>query len=366
MIDKIIPFAEISAEIKNNFLADFKQIEIFQKHIGESGTPVFYDVETTGLSPKESYLYLIGMLYEKDGYYVLHQMFAETIDEEAELVRDFSKFISELHNHYLVHYNGNQFDRPYVEYKCEQYHVPSPFTDHNTVDLYQLYKPCKKLFHLKSMRLAAMEQFLNPDMQRKYPNGKECISYYQKVSAIKGLELKYHIHHEDEYQTYIDTLLGHNREDLMGTMLICSLSAYFQWDADCLNEGNLIQCQILDKESSSPKYQITYQSNRNFSVSLNLEYQNIHLLIENEMIILTLPIYENQIRLYHRNYKDYVYLTNEDYAIPKSLSSFMESSLYEKASEVNCYTWLKITTQLLENNEQPKQLLLHYLKYFFN
>ena len=39
----------------------------------------FFDIETTGFSPNNTNLYLVGMAYEKDGEWVLEQWFAENL-----------------------------------------------------------------------------------------------------------------------------------------------------------------------------------------------------------------------------------------------------------------------------------------------
>lgn len=51
--------------------------------------PCFFDIETTGLSPKANYVYLIGSLSRSDGNWKFRQWFAENIDEEPEILRLF-------------------------------------------------------------------------------------------------------------------------------------------------------------------------------------------------------------------------------------------------------------------------------------
>ena len=43
---------------------------------------LFIDIETTGLSPKNSDLYLIGTGFVEDGKWVVRQFFGENADEE--------------------------------------------------------------------------------------------------------------------------------------------------------------------------------------------------------------------------------------------------------------------------------------------
>ena len=47
---------------------------------------LFLDIETTGLSPENSYIYLIGVICIKDGQKKLHQWFLEDFSEEKKLI----------------------------------------------------------------------------------------------------------------------------------------------------------------------------------------------------------------------------------------------------------------------------------------
>ena len=88
---------------------------------------LFFDIETTGLSADISSLYLIGCVYYEQGNWQLIQWFADEYHEEQELMKAFFEFVGNYS--YLLHYNGNGFDIPYLEKKCKQYDLPNTF-DH--------------------------------------------------------------------------------------------------------------------------------------------------------------------------------------------------------------------------------------------
>ena len=64
--------------------------KFFQKY---NFTPVFYDIETTGLSRNSTYLYLIGAVGIEDETWNFYQWMAENANEEETILRIFSQFL---------------------------------------------------------------------------------------------------------------------------------------------------------------------------------------------------------------------------------------------------------------------------------
>mgnify|MGYP000022454059 FL=1 len=143
--------------------------KFFQKY---NFTPVFYDIETTGLSRNSTYLYLIGAVGIEDETWNFYQWMAENANEEETILRIFSQFLQQCD--LLISYNGDRFDQPYLEARYEKYGIPSPFTGKQSLDLYLTLKPLKSLLKLSAMKQPCMEEFLGIK-DRIYDNGKECI-----------------------------------------------------------------------------------------------------------------------------------------------------------------------------------------------
>ena len=158
---------------------DFESVKFFtgkffQKY---NFSPVFYDIETTGLSRNSTFLYLIGAAAIEDETWYLYQWMAENAGEEETILRIFSQFLQGFD--YTVSYNGNNFDQPYLENKYEKYQIPSPFEGKKSLDLYVTLKPLKKLLKLPAMKQPCMEEFLGI-RDRIYTDGKECIRLYKE------------------------------------------------------------------------------------------------------------------------------------------------------------------------------------------
>ena len=76
---------------------------------------LFLDIETTGFLSSGSTIYLIGCAFFSEGNWMIRQWFAQSADEEGELVRVFLTFAEQYT--YLIHYNGNTFDLPFIKHK---------------------------------------------------------------------------------------------------------------------------------------------------------------------------------------------------------------------------------------------------------
>ena len=198
---------------------DFKTVKFFtgkffQKY---NFTPVFYDIETTGLSRNSTYLYLIGAVGIEDETWNFYQWMAENASEEETILRIFSQFLQQCD--LLISYNGERFDQPYLEARYEKYGIPSPFTGKQSLDLYLTLKPLKSLLKLSAMKQPCMEEFLGIK-DRIYDNGKECIKLYKDFLKKR-----------DAFTA--DEILGHNLEDVLGLGRIFDMLGYL-----CIYDGD--------------------------------------------------------------------------------------------------------------------------------
>ena len=136
---------------------------------------LFFDIETTGFSAKTSYLYLIGCLYFQEGAPKIKQWFAETPSDEPVLLFEFFEFLKNFK--YLIHYNGNGFDIPYLMQKCAHYNLSYNFESIKSVDLYKILSPFKSLLKLENLKQKTVENYLGISRKDVY-NGGELISVY--------------------------------------------------------------------------------------------------------------------------------------------------------------------------------------------
>ena len=72
-------------------------------------SPIFYDIETTGLSRYSTFVYLIGAVRYEQNLWILTQWLAESPEEESLIIEEFTRYIQGATC--TIQYNGNRFDQ---------------------------------------------------------------------------------------------------------------------------------------------------------------------------------------------------------------------------------------------------------------
>ncbi len=302
-------------------------------------TPVFYDIETTGLSRKSTFLYLVGAVGIEDETWYFFQWMGENSNEEATILRIFSQFLERYD--LLISYNGERFDQPYLEARYEQYGLPSPFRGKDSLDLYQKLKPLKTLLKLSSMKQPCLEEFLGIK-SRIYNNGKECIQLYKDFLKKRDT-------------VTAEEILGHNLEDVLGLGRIFEMLGYL-----CLYDSDYkITCTEADEEAVIFSLELPCSlpaefSNGNRSFYITGKNNSVRFIVQAE---------RGRLKQYYQNYRDYYYLPEEDTAIPKVLGGGIDKKHRKAATKDTCYTWFDCTGKFPENPQMQKQYLEHTLPY---
>jgi len=276
--------------------------------------PVFFDIETTGLHHKYSYMYIIGILYQANGKWTLRQWFAEKPSDETVILKAFINFIKPTYH--LVHYNGNSFDLPYLQSRCKFHNISTKIFDTlESLDLYRYIKPYQKKLGLEKLTQKSIEQFLGLPRKDTF-SGKELIEVY------KG-----YLQSGDE--KCLQQLLLHNQEDIVNMSSLIALTSY-----QYFFEGNY---DIID---------ITFDTN-NLIINLKLDYliaqpliyeDTQYLLSLNEGIaMIKVPLYHGTLKYFYEPYQDYYYLPAEDKAIHKSVATYVDREYRTPATAKNCY-----------------------------
>lgn len=277
----------------------------------------FFDIETTGLSPQVSSVYLIGAAwFSGDGLY-LKQWFADDYISEKEILASFSLFTENFP--VFVHYNGSTFDIPYLEKKYKAHGLPSPFARKENLDLYRATGKRKKWFGTANMKLTTMERFLG--FQRKdCHTGKDCIQLYTEYMQKKYFRDNLAIDHKNQ-------LLLHNQDDLYGTVLCSQLLYYVSYQPETPD------FQLRDMTAILSDSQKGY-----FPVSLAIEQDSIFYSFDANKIEITIPLCQGTLYHFYKDYKNYYYLPEEDTAVHKSVGIYVDSAHRQKATAANCYT----------------------------
>ena len=146
---------------------------------------LFIDIETTGFTAKSASLYLIGCAYYENELWHSIQWFADGTAQEAALIEAFFEFAAPYTH--LIHFNGNQFDLPFISQKCSQLSLSYDFSAFTGIDLYKRIFPFRHFLKLPNCKQKTLERFLG--IFRKDPyDGGQLISIYR--DTVKCLNTK--------------------------------------------------------------------------------------------------------------------------------------------------------------------------------
>lgn len=286
----------------------------------KTDTFCFFDIETTGLSAKISSLYLIGVLWYDltDKRIHTRQWFADDYISEKEILCAFTEFIREFTT--LVHYNGSGFDIPYIEKKCGELDLPSPFYNIKSLDIYREIRSMKPLFKIPDLKLFTVEK-LAGFMRKDILSGKECIDIYSRFMQKKYFR-------DPAVDAEKQKLLLHNIEDIIGTYYCAGLLSY--------------KCSMTYKNHfHAPDDQtllhIDFLSSETFPAFAQWKSNCYTLQFEHDTVALDISMYDGELRHFFKDYKNYFYLPSEDTAIHKSVGAYVEKEFRRQAKASECY-----------------------------
>lgn len=282
------------------------------RKLGSPKELLFLDIETTGLSPSNAQIYLIGALsYTENSGWVLHQWFADSLSAEEEMLRSFFDFARSFRT--LIHYNGDSFDLPFLLRCSAQYGIPAPFSEMNSLDLYRAIRPYRKIFGTERMNQKRMEQFLGAERADRY-SGAELISVYEEWLGTGEHALQ-------------QRLLLHNEEDVSSLPQLLSLLSY----------RDLFSGTFFDISASLETDSVCFscRSESFVPVAISCEFPFFKLSAETDRLTLTVPVFSGTLSHFFENYRDYYYLPLENRVIHRSLAEFVDRSAKVRASAQN-------------------------------
>ena len=289
-----------------------------------AGKALFVDIETTGLKKETTSLYLIGCGYYTPEGFMTRLFFADRSSEESEILRAFAVFIKDYSN--LFHFNGMKFDIPYLEYKAAKYSMNSLFDDMVQTDVYRLCAPLRFLLFPDSMRQKAIESFLEIPREDLY-NGGELIEVYKRYESYPN---------DDD----LSLLITHNREDVLGMHLIMPILSYLDFkDADLKFAGYKINSYTDYNGENLEELILEYTTGISVARSFVSKTESMYLKYSADTgrVLIRLPIYTCEMKIFFDNWRDYRYLPEEDTIIPKELACSLGKNRYKKATKETCY-----------------------------
>ena len=311
---------------------------------------LFIDIETTGFTAKSSCLYLIGCAYFLAGKWQTIQWMAESCEQETSVIKAFFEFARPYR--YLLHFNGNNFDLPFILQKCAQHSLPFHFEDFQGIDLYRRIAPYKYFLRLPNCKQKTLEQFLNINRQDVF-SGAELIGIYHD-----------YIRNPSEFAE--NSLFLHNADDLKGMLEALPVLAYY----DLFNQpirAKKVQANYYKDISGSRRREliILFDLDNPLPRPITTHVNNCIFRGDGSECSLKIPIFEGELKYFYSNYQDYYYLPDEDVALHKSVAGFVDRACRIPASAANCYTrkyavylpqWDFLFTPFFKRDYQSREL----------
>ena len=284
---------------------------------------LYFDIETTGLSRKYCSIYLIGAMYYEEGSWKYAQWFADNYNDEANIIMAFQKFIKDYDS--IIHFNGDSFDIPFLNERAEKYNIDLGLDRLKSIDIYKEISTLKNILSLPNLRQKTLEEAIG--IKRVDPfGGGELVEVYKEYVRTKDEKLIY-------------PLLLHNKEDVlyMGKITeLLSLYEFLNGELE-ISDWNINEYKDVDGNDKK-ELVINVLSDKTISpIDISLTDNSYSLIIRDNKCQLKIKVLDDTLKLFFENYKEYYYLPEEDKAIHKSVSQFVDKNFREQAKASNCY-----------------------------
>lgn len=287
---------------------------------------LFLDIETTGIRRADSRVYLIGCVcMQPDGWHMT-QWFDDTGLEEGLILSSFLLFAGKYR--YIISYNGNRFDLPFLKARLEAgglMEAAGGFLSMQSVDLYCYIAPYRHLLGLPDYRQQTIEAALQTGREEN-EDAKHLIEDYKKYLLLPSRGL-------------LDRLLLHNEANVTGLLDLLSLAEFSRLETLSVDVRRA-QANTYTDHEGNPAEELLIHFDLPFSLPMRIYagLDHCYLKIEAESGVLKIPLYTEEMKYYYANYKDYYYLPGEDMAIHKYIASFVDKDRRVQARPQTCYT----------------------------
>ena len=294
------------------------------------------DIETTGFSRDYNQIYMIGLARMIDDSLDVTLLFAENPDEEKTVLEEFKKYSNDITD--FITFNGLSFDFPFIKERMNHFGYEYDFKAYNHLDIYKECKYLKSLLKLNNLKQKTIESFLGLDRDDKY-NGGELIEHYKIYCQCQDEEC-------------YNNLITHNLEDVKGMADILTIlrysSIYKNIEKADANELS------LDKDNN---ILLTLSLNTSLPKRFSISGPYYYIVFENDKVNIELRPTTDTLRYYLNDYKNYVYIENENAIIPKQLLDSQNKKYATKATKENCFlsaegTFLPAFNKKLFENEK--------------
>lgn len=310
----------VSKTIESNAHISFPDLQ------ADDGEVLFLDIATTGIKRSDCSIYLIGCICRQHDGWQLTQWFDDTGLDEKNVLSSFLIFCSGFK--YIVSYNGNRFDLPFLRVRIENNgltQAAAGFLSMNSVDLYGYIAPYRHLLGLPDYRQQTVEEALQTGRTAS-EDGREMVNTYKKYLLLPSAGL-------------MEKLVLHNEADVSGLLALLPLSEFSRLEDLRVKVGRAQANYYTDHEGNKAE-ELLIQFSLPFTLPTRIYagMDHCYLKIDGDQGVLKIPMYTEEMKYFYANYKDYYYLPGEDMAIHKYIASYVDRNRRVQAQPETCYT----------------------------
>ncbi|MDO5101068.1 MAG: ribonuclease H-like domain-containing protein [Eubacteriales bacterium] len=298
--------------------------------LGQGGFAIF-DIETTGLAASHHCVYAISLLgFDSDrNEGLLHYLQIEALDEEAQLLATAHQLMNDFP--VLISYNGAAFDLPFLEKRCRKLRLPLSFSPKHHVDVYRQLFPYRHSLFPGGMKQVQLEESLG-HLRSEFIGGGEVIEYF-------------FIYLQTRSQAAFDHLFRHNTDDVYGLTVLLQYGYLFHLQ-DPLFWSDSVGFRLNRQEEQNlctfTAEQLPFHASLALSWTLPFSPDSglapATLTLSRQQLTLSLPLQQNSLYYFFDDYRNYDYLPEEDMAIHRSLSCFVDKQHRRRATKSTAYT----------------------------
>ncbi len=273
---------------------------------------LFFDIECTGLSPRKSFIYMIGYATRKGAHITVKQLLAENEHAERTLLEDFISIIKPFST--LLGFNSTRFDENFILERCKKYDLACPIKQKRHIDMYLASTKAKCILTLPNFKQKTLEAFLGLNRDDKYDGG-QLIPVYKKYAADGDIISK-------------ELILLHNLEDVKGMIHCLDIFAYIDFLTSDFSDINI--------SPANKEIIIDAKSTISLKMPINKKREYGMYIIKGNHIHLCLNTYTGSLSTWLEDYKNYYYLISEDIIVPKVIGSSIDKENRKNATKADC------------------------------
>ncbi len=292
--------------------------EFIDLDISLSDKTLLLNIETTGLSPRNAFIYLIGMGWQEHHGLQTRCLLAESRMDERKLMEYFHEFLPRFKR--ILSFGGQSFSWRFMNSRWTNYGDDGDdlFAGSFMEDIQKDMSPYKNALALSDFKKNTVEDFVGFHRQSNI-SGKDLMAVFAEWER----------NCDDDSRSQI---LAHHRDDMCSLLHLCRLSAYTSfWNG---NFKQILSWQLKDAHCifrlllDTPVIQSLHYRTKHSTIDLN----------DQEAIINT-PVYQGHLKYFFPGpVKDYYYLPAEDQAVHRSVACYVDKAYRKKATAATCYT----------------------------